>query len=600
MPIFEPTTRGPEFDIPQYVPLDVARARHQTLRNLVESSAEQRRLNDQAIQEGDLTLGQKRRDVADDLATRQVIMNANGGGPAAAPGGAMAPPPAAPQTSGPIEDITQPAAAPPGASVGVPGAAPQTLNDQNVGQIVQGLRQRGLVKQANDLVDHYNKQRQSQAIASKDNSEAAKFDAESSAKLLDQASSLSGALLNLPPEARAAAYPAFVQKLLAIKAVKPGEMPADYPGDAALHQLHDSGLSAKDQLKKHLDEVEEERKAALAPSVLAESKAKATTAGVLADQMTAGGMSLKDQQELDRQTRANAEAARHNKTDEGIAGGRLRVEQLRYNATLGAGLDANGQPKVGDDGKPIVSPMAKAIANYDAPLNLARLAPAQRDTLMAQIKQENPDFKAEYYQTFQKMENSATSGSIGTSANALSTMMGHLTVLNKAVDALNNGNVQVLNKLANAYGAQTGNDARTVFDTIVHRLGPEVTKAYLASGGSVGERGTNEEDFSSSLGPKQIKSNIGISALLADSKIKALQDQYSRGTYGKGKQKLISDEAEQARQTLTGQAPAAVQDLPTGKGKVIDKATARRFYQAAGGDPVKAQKMAESAGWKVQ
>jgi len=40
---------------------------------------------------------------------------------------------------------------------------------------------------------------------------------------------------------------------------------------------------------------------------------------------------------------------------------------------------------------------------------------------------------------------------------------------------------------------------------------------------------TNEEDFSSHLSPDQIKQNIGVSALLADSKVKALQDQYQRG-----------------------------------------------------------------------
>jgi hypothetical protein len=118
--------------------------------------------------------------------------------------------------------------------------------------------------------------------------------------------------------------------------------------------------------------------------------------------------------------------------------------------------------------------------------------------------------------------------------------------------------VQVLNKLANAIGAQTGSTPQTVYQTIVHRLGPEVTKAYLASGGSVGERGTNEEDFSPNLSPDQIKQNIGISAYLADSKIKANQDQYNRGTYGRGKQKLISDDAEAARQALVKQAPAAL------------------------------------------
>jgi len=40
--------------------------------------------------------------------------------------------------------------------------------------------------------------------------------------------------------------------------------------------------------------------------------------------------------------------------------------------------------------------------------------------------------------------------------------------------------------------------------------------------------------------------------------------------------------------------------LPKGNGKTIDKATAQEFYKAAGGDPKKAQKLAEDNGWKVQ
>lgn len=42
------------------------------------------------------------------------------------------------------------------------------------------------------------------------------------------------------------------------------------------------------------------------------------------------------------------------------------------------------------------------------------------------------------------------------------------------------------------------------------------------------------------------------------------------------------------------------QTLPRGNGRVIDKATAQQFYQAASGDPRKAQQLAEQNGWKVQ
>ena len=197
--------------------------------------------------------------------------------------------------------------------------------------------------------------------------------------------------------------------------------------------------------------------------------------------------------------------------------------------------------------------VAKGIANYQiAPLGNFALARPQGQAIMAEVERQNPQYQAENYNAYQATEKDAVTGKIATSANALNTMMGHLSVLDQAAGALKNGNVQALNSLANSLGVQFGATPKTTYDTIVHRLGPEVTKAYLAAGGSVGERGTNEEDFSSKQSPDQIKNNIAISAKLADSKIAALQDQYQRGTYGHGQQRLITPDAEAARKRLAG------------------------------------------------
>jgi len=232
--------------------------------------------------------------------------------------------------------------------------------------------------------------------------------------------------------------------------------------------------------------------------------------------------------------------------------------------------------------------IAKGIANYQMPpLASFAMARPQGQAIMAEVERQNPQYQAENYAAYQATERDAVVGKMATSANALNTMMGHLGVLNNSVNALENGNLQLLNHIANAYGAQTGSDAKTVYDTIVHRIGLEVTKAYIAAGGTAGERGTNEEDFSSNLSPRQIKSNIGISAMLADSKIAALQDQYQRGTYGHGQQRLISPEAEAARQQLAGQAPGggagASVKAPNGKTNVFkDQALADAFKKKAG------------------
>jgi hypothetical protein len=217
------------------------------------------------------------------------------------------------------------------------------------------------------------------------------------------------------------------------------------------------------------------------------------------------------------------------------------------------------------------SQIADDVANYRIPFSqaVARLPGAAREAVLAQIKAINPNFQAAQYDVAKKTEEAFTSGSLAKSANSLNTVMGHLGELHEAADALKNGNVQVLNRIANSLGAQAGSTARTTYDAIVHKVGPELTNAYTASGGSVGERGTNEEDFSSSHSPDQIKSNIAISVKLLDSKLKALQDQYQRGTYGRGQQQLLTDEAKATREKLLG-----------GQGGTLPHVTTKAQYDA--------------------
>lgn len=199
---------------------------------------------------------------------------------------------------------------------------------------------------------------------------------------------------------------------------------------------------------------------------------------------------------------------------------------------------------------------AEMVANYQTPWNnaIARMGPADKEAFAQQVKKLNPDFQASNFNTYMKTENDFTSGLEGRRANALNTMMGHLDVLDQASDALKNGDIQILNRIGNMFSVQVGNDPVTTYKAIIHRLSPEIATAYVNAGGTGAERGVHESDFDPGLGIKQIKANIGVSALLADSKVKALQDQYARGTFGKGKQKLLTEEAERARHRLSSQS----------------------------------------------
>ena len=214
------------------------------------------------------------------------------------------------------------------------------------------------------------------------------------------------------------------------------------------------------------------------------------------------------------------------------AAGQKRPQVSTVNNIMGGSIAAPSQA-------------AQDIADYKVPLATvtSRMGPQAKDELLQQIHAVNPDFHAEYFNTFQKTENDATTGKIGTVSNALNTMMGHLTVLDQATAALKNNDIQLINKIANQFGVQTGATPAATFQAIVNRVGPEIVRAYVGTGGDTTERQKMENDFSPSMSPQQIKSNIRIAAQLALGKLKSNSSQYKRGTYGRGKQRLISDEA---------------------------------------------------------
>lgn len=237
---------------------------------------------------------------------------------------------------------------------------------------------------------------------------------------------------------------------------------------------------------------------------------------------------------------------------------KIRVAQVeaqnKWNLQMGSIASADGKP----------SEAAQAIANYQVPLQVAlsRLPAPARELVLKQVRELNPNYDASHYDVARKTEMDATTGNLAKTSNSQSTAIAHMDVLNQAVDALKNGDIRILNQLGNALGVQVGKTPKTAFEAIVHKVGPELASAYLAGGGSVGERGATEKDFDPSLSPDQLKSNISVSAKLLEGKIKANQEQYQRGTYGRGKQQLLTPEASEALKRLSsgGTAGAATKN----------------------------------------
>ena len=179
-------------------------------------------------------------------------------------------------------------------------------------------------------------------------------------------------------------------------------------------------------------------------------------------------------------------------------------------------------------------------------------------------------------------------------------LMQHTDLLDKARLALKNGNVPALNAIANRFGLATGGTAESTYDLISGFVADESAKAFIAGGGGEGERASKRANFDRDKGDQQISDNIKALMDLADSQRKGLENQYARGTFGKGLQtgKLFSPEALAARDRLMGKKPAGG-TLPQGGGKAANAAIIQQFLDANGGNKDATRKALTDNGWTI-
>lgn len=168
-----------------------------------------------------------------------------------------------------------------------------------------------------------------------------------------------------------------------------------------------------------------------------------------------------------------------------------------------AGMGANGQIS------PALEAEAQLIAGGRAapPSGMAATRPAAA-MLMQRVSQINPDYDATTYGAKTAAAKGFTSGQQGNALRSISTANEHLGQLDQLGDALNNGDMNVINKIGNAYGVQTGAPPAQVFNAVKGVVAQEVVKAIVAGGGSSGERDEAAKAFSSDSSPAQLKQTI--------------------------------------------------------------------------------------------
>lgn len=161
----------------------------------------------------------------------------------------------------------------------------------------------------------------------------------------------------------------------------------------------------------------------------------------------------------------------------------------------------------------------------------------------------------------------AGDGQIG----AINTALGHLGELEEARKAAASSDFPLLQNIASRVGAAVGSDAPTTYKMILHRVGPEMTAAYVKGGGGEAERGAAEKDFDLSNGDKQVASNIAESAKLLDSKLSSKRSNWNNEfkphrPEDDFDQRFVTPEARQTLTTLSANAPSSKRAAAAGGG----------------------------------
>jgi len=395
---------------------------------------------------------------------------------------------------------------------------------------------------------------------------------ENAAKSATAIGSTAQSLLNLPDEsARAAQWPAARAQMIAQGHATPDQIPQVYPGQDWITLHRNAAVTAKEQqdLEYKSRETAAAEQTAASRKLTAETTAQKTAAelpgieaGTKLKQMEAAGQAPiqpYEQARLDFEKQKEAREAKQGQQQISLGAGRLAVEQQnarrqqqQYDATYGALLDGNGKPLDPEAAKAVAmqDPMAVAVANYQsAPPNISRGGPGV--AVMRKALAINPSYNAQNWQAQKAELTNFTSGKVANELSATNTALSHVGLMTDAIDALNNGDIRMLNSIANRIGVETGKTPAAVFKTIVGKVGPELGKAYGEATGS--ERGAEKENFDPNLPPQTLKANAAVTAKLLQGKIQSREFQWKQ-TMGDRPLPLISPEAKQTLDKLV--APA--------------------------------------------
>ncbi len=149
--------------------------------------------------------------------------------------------------------------------------------------------------------------------------------------------------------------------------------------------------------------------------------------------------------------------------------------------------------------------VAKGIADYTlAPLGGWALRSKFGQDVMAKVKELNPEYDQTKYGAKARGLVAFTTGRQSDSVRSFSVAIDHLAVMEDAANALENGDVQMLNAARNRIRQEFGYEGPVDFNFTKSIVGAEVSKAVVGGVGSTTDRDQLRDSFNTANSPEQL------------------------------------------------------------------------------------------------
>ncbi len=187
---------------------------------------------------------------------------------------------------------------------------------------------------------------------------------------------------------------------------------------------------------------------------------------------------------------------------------------------------------VGEDYLKTLNPgdasIIKAIGDGHTKLSsiISRMKPDEKKKIVSGVMQYNPNYSDNDLGGFK----SFNTGTQGNQVRAFNTAIEHTASTEPLIDALQNGDMQLANKIGNKLSVYTGGTPVTSFDAAKTFLSGEVAKAIVGGQNAQADREHYQQLINESQSPQQLKTNIGIFKEFMAGQLKSLDKQYQAST----------------------------------------------------------------------